>query len=211
MKPLSEQLAELSVRAKNTETAFAAAQKEARDKIEARKVEALSAAKTAVEKMSQQIKSVGESASSDRQALQAKITADVNTLKAHALQATHDIKAHVAEGNLTEARHCYHAYHDLVHRELGVAPSDEFSTGLGISEVRLGRATLAVDALPAPRWFLPLRLDGLANYRNAFSCRFGEYAGCPSQARCQAGSQDAGAGDFESRRWIANRCSPMDR
>jgi hypothetical protein len=97
MKPLSEQLAELSVRAKNTETAFAAAQKEARDKIEARKVEALSAAKTAVEKMSQQIKSVGESASRDRQALQAKITADVNTLKAHAVQATHDIKAHLAD------------------------------------------------------------------------------------------------------------------
>ena len=104
MKPLSEQLAELSVHAKNTEIAFAAAQKEARDKIEARKAEALSAAKTAVEKMSQQIKSVGESASRDRKALQAKITADVNTLKAYALQAKHDIKANLAEdrANLLE-------------------------------------------------------------------------------------------------------------
>jgi hypothetical protein len=78
MKPLSEQLAELSVRAKRTEDAFAPAQKEARDKIEARKAEALSAAKTAVEKVNQQIKSVGESATKDRQALQAKIAADVN-------------------------------------------------------------------------------------------------------------------------------------
>ncbi|MCC8984104.1 hypothetical protein [Bradyrhizobium acaciae] len=101
MKPLSEQLAELSVHAKNTEAAFAAAQKEARDKIEARKAEALSAAKMAVEKVSQQIKSVGESAGRDRQALQAKITADVNTLKAYALQAKHDIKANLAAERAT--------------------------------------------------------------------------------------------------------------
>ncbi len=61
MKPLSEQLAELSVRAKGAENAFEGAKKEARDKIEARKAEALSAAKTAVEKVNQQIKSAGES------------------------------------------------------------------------------------------------------------------------------------------------------
>ena len=60
MKPLSEQLAELSVRAKGAENAFEGAKKEARDKIEARKAEALSAAKTAVEKVNQQIKSAGE-------------------------------------------------------------------------------------------------------------------------------------------------------
>jgi DNA-binding SARP family transcriptional activator len=42
------------------------------------------------------------------------------------------IKAHVAEGNLTEARRSYRAYHDLMHRELGVVPSDDFSAGLGI-------------------------------------------------------------------------------
>ncbi len=97
MKPLSEQLAELSVRAKSTEDAFAAAQKEAHDKIEARKAEALSAAKTALEKVTKQIKSVGESATRDTQALQAKIATDVNTLKAYAVQAKHDIKANLAE------------------------------------------------------------------------------------------------------------------
>lgn len=50
------------------------------------------------------------------------------------------IRAHVAEGNLTEARRSYRAYYELVYRELGVAPSAEFSAGLGISEARLGRA-----------------------------------------------------------------------
>jgi DNA-binding SARP family transcriptional activator len=49
------------------------------------------------------------------------------------------IKAHVAEGNLTEARRSYHAYHDLLYRELGVAPSEKFSADLGISQVRLSR------------------------------------------------------------------------
>ena len=40
MKPISEQLAELSVRAKSAEDAMAAAQKEAHDKIVARKEQA---------------------------------------------------------------------------------------------------------------------------------------------------------------------------
>lgn len=46
------------------------------------------------------------------------------------------IRAHIAEGNLTEARRSYRAYRDLVCRELGVAPSDEFAASIGISEVR---------------------------------------------------------------------------
>ncbi len=45
------------------------------------------------------------------------------------------IKAHVAEGNLTEAYRSCCAYRDLVHRELGVATPDEFSAGLGITKV----------------------------------------------------------------------------
>jgi hypothetical protein len=97
MKPLSEQLAELSVHAKGAENAFADAKKEARDKIEARKAEALSAAKTAVEKVNQQIKSAGESATRDTKALQAKITADVNALKAHVVEAKHGLDVKLAE------------------------------------------------------------------------------------------------------------------
>jgi DNA-binding SARP family transcriptional activator len=49
------------------------------------------------------------------------------------------IKAHVAEGNLTEARRSYHAYYDMMHRELGVVPPDDLSAGLGIPGVRPGR------------------------------------------------------------------------
>ncbi len=49
------------------------------------------------------------------------------------------IKAHVAEGNLSEARRSYRAYHDLMHRELGVVPPDDFSADLGISRIRTGR------------------------------------------------------------------------
>jgi DNA-binding SARP family transcriptional activator len=63
------------------------------------------------------------------------------------------IKVHIAEGNLTEARRSYRAYHDLVYRELGVAPTDEFSAGLGISEVRLGCA--AGGRVPLPRRATP--------------------------------------------------------
>ena len=97
MRPLSEQLIELSAHAKSVEDAFAAAQKETHDKITARKAEALAAAKTAVAKVDQQIKSAGESATRDTKALQAKITADVNALKAHLAQAKHKMDVKVAE------------------------------------------------------------------------------------------------------------------
>jgi DNA-binding SARP family transcriptional activator len=43
------------------------------------------------------------------------------------------IKAHIAEGNLTEARRAYLAYRGLVQRELGVLPSGNFAAGLGIA------------------------------------------------------------------------------
>jgi DNA-binding SARP family transcriptional activator len=63
------------------------------------------------------------------------------------------IKAHVAEGNLTEARRSYRAYHDLVRRELGVVPSKDFSVGLGIPDVGLclaPRSRPPVSRLAAP-------------------------------------------------------------
>jgi hypothetical protein len=50
MKPLSEQLANLSVRVKNTEDAAAAAQKEAHDKVVARVAQAQANAEQAVQK-----------------------------------------------------------------------------------------------------------------------------------------------------------------
>ncbi len=53
---------DLSVRVKNAEDAVAAAEKEARDKIEARKERARAAATKATEKVKQEIKSVGDTA-----------------------------------------------------------------------------------------------------------------------------------------------------
>jgi len=99
MKPLSEQLAELSAHAKGAENAFQGAKKEAHDKIEARKAEAFSAAKMAVEKVSQQVKSAGESATRDTKALQAKIALDANALKARVVLVKHGLDVKLAEKN----------------------------------------------------------------------------------------------------------------
>jgi DNA-binding SARP family transcriptional activator len=49
------------------------------------------------------------------------------------------LKAHIAEGNLTEARRLYLSYEALVKRELGVLPSADLAAGLGIPLAR-GRA-----------------------------------------------------------------------
>jgi hypothetical protein len=80
-KPLSEQLAELSVRAKNAEDAVAAAAKEAREKIEARREQAHAAATAATEKVNQEVKSVKDTSTRNWKALEAKIDADIQSLK----------------------------------------------------------------------------------------------------------------------------------
>ena len=76
-KAPSEQLAELSVRVKNTETAVAAAQKEAHDKIETRKQQARAAATTAVERVNREVQSVRNSKARDWSTVKAKIAADM--------------------------------------------------------------------------------------------------------------------------------------
>jgi len=93
-KPLSEQLADLSVRAKHAEDALTAAQKEAHDKIEVRKQQAHTAATTAVAKVNQEIKSAGSSAARDWNAVKVKVAADMSTLKANVAEAKyeHDVK-----------------------------------------------------------------------------------------------------------------------
>ena len=72
-KKLSEHLAELSVRAKKTEDAVAAAQTEAHDKVVARREQARAAATAAVEKVNQDVKSVGDTAARNWSAVKAKI------------------------------------------------------------------------------------------------------------------------------------------
>jgi len=64
------------------------------------------------------------------------------------------IRAHVAEGNLTEARRIYLAYQALLRRELGVVPSVQFEDGLGIPVVKAGLA--AGDRAPLARLKAPV-------------------------------------------------------
>jgi hypothetical protein len=90
VKRLSEQLAELSVRAKHTEVATVAAEKEAHDKIVARKEQARAAATTAVEKVNQEIKAVNSNTARDWNAVKAKIAADITALKGNVAHAKHD-------------------------------------------------------------------------------------------------------------------------
>jgi hypothetical protein len=99
VKPLSQQLADLSVRAKNAEEAMAAASKEAHDKIEARREEARSAAAKATEKVKQEIESAHDTAVRNWSAVRAKITADIDSLKAGVAQVKHEADARHAEGH----------------------------------------------------------------------------------------------------------------
>jgi hypothetical protein len=90
-KKISEQLADLSVRAKNTEDAVAAAEKEAHEKIAARKQQARAAATTAVEKVNQEIRLAGNNAARDWNTVKAKIAADMSSLKADVAQTKHNL------------------------------------------------------------------------------------------------------------------------
>jgi hypothetical protein len=89
-KSLSEQLADLSVRAKNAEDALAAAKKEGHDKIAARKEQARAAATTAVEKVNRDITSAGDSAARNWNTVKAKIEADITALKTRVARTEHD-------------------------------------------------------------------------------------------------------------------------
>jgi hypothetical protein len=96
-KRLSEQLADLSVRAKSAEEALDAAEKEAHDTIEARKQQARAAATKAVEKVNQEVKSASGTATRDWSAVKAKIADDMNHLKANVAQAKHEHDVERAE------------------------------------------------------------------------------------------------------------------
>lgn len=84
----------------------------------------------ALETLSERLAAVGRFADAIEAAL---LATSAEPLRESAQRAL--IKAHIAEGNLTEARRSYRTYHDLVHRELGLTPSDEFAACLGISYV----------------------------------------------------------------------------
>ena len=96
-KKLSEHLAELSVRAKKTEDAVAAAQTEAHDKIVARREPARAAATAAVENVNQNVKSAGDTAARNWSAVKAKIAADKDALQAVVAEAKLDLVVKSAE------------------------------------------------------------------------------------------------------------------
>ena len=96
-KPLSEQLADLSIRAKHAEDALAAAKKEAQDQIEARKEKARAAAMAAAEKVNQSLQSAKDTATRNWGAVRAKIAADINTLKADMANKKHNLDVKLVE------------------------------------------------------------------------------------------------------------------
>ena len=90
VKPLSAQLADLSVRAKNAEDAAAAAQKEAHDKLVARRDQAHAAVTAAIQKMDQDVKAANEKVVANWNALKAKVAADMDAWNAKIAQFKHD-------------------------------------------------------------------------------------------------------------------------
>jgi hypothetical protein len=85
------------VRANHAEDALAAAKKEAHDKVLARKEEARAAATAAVEKINRDIQSAKDTATKSWSAVRAKVTADLNTLKADVAHKKHDLDVKLAE------------------------------------------------------------------------------------------------------------------
>ena len=95
-KPISELLANMSIRARNTEDAVAAAQKETHDKVVARIAQAQAAAEAAVQKVDQNIKSANDAAATKWNGLRAKIAADMDSLKSKVAQRKHDLGVKLA-------------------------------------------------------------------------------------------------------------------
>ena len=75
MAKLSEQLADLSAHAKHAEDAISAAQKEAHDKVMARREQARAAAAATIEKVDRNIKAAGDNVKSMGDAAAEKWTA----------------------------------------------------------------------------------------------------------------------------------------
>ena len=101
-KKLSEQLADLSACARNAEDAAAAAQREAHDMIMARKEQARTAVTTAIEKVNQDLKSVGDTATRNWTAVKAKVAADVDALKRKISERKREIDANLSESSAEE-------------------------------------------------------------------------------------------------------------
>jgi hypothetical protein len=101
-KRFSQQVADLSVCAKNAEGAVAAAEKEAHGKIETHKQQARAAAAKATENVNQEIKSAGDTAIRNWTAVRAKVAADLDHWRAGVARAEHELDAGQAEHRAEE-------------------------------------------------------------------------------------------------------------
>ena len=99
VEPLSKQLSDLSIRAKNAEDAAAAAEKEAHDKIQARVSQARAAATAAAEKVDQAVKSAKDKTSRNWNALQTKIASDIDSLKSAVGKQQRKLDSKLAEND----------------------------------------------------------------------------------------------------------------
>lgn len=98
-KRLSEQLRDLSVRAKGVEDTYDAAQKEAHEKLMARREQARAAAMAATERVNEEVKSIQGTVSRNWNALQTKVAADMQNLKQAVVQQKQTIELKLAEKN----------------------------------------------------------------------------------------------------------------
>ena len=102
-KQLSEQLSDLSARAKNLETAVTAAQKEGHDKVVARAAEARASATASIDKVKHSLKAARDAGSTKWGAMEAKLGADIDALKTRVAEKKHAIDAKIAERDAADA------------------------------------------------------------------------------------------------------------
>ncbi len=97
MKSLSQGLAELSVQAKNAEDRVAQAQSEARERIEQRREQVRGEAEQALGKVKQRFAEAKGEARTRFDALQAKVTSDVEQMKQNASETKREFETWQAE------------------------------------------------------------------------------------------------------------------
>jgi hypothetical protein len=102
VKPLSEQLSDLSLHAKRAEDDLAAAKKETHDKVVARRAQVRVTTAQTVEKLQHDMKSAGGAVSSSFAALKAKVSADADAIKTNVSQWKKELDAKRAENRADE-------------------------------------------------------------------------------------------------------------
>lgn len=90
MKPLDQQLADMSACAKEAQDAFAEARQETHDRVVARREQARASAARFADRVDKDIQDVGDWMSGQWNALQAKVSADISRLKENFEQRQHD-------------------------------------------------------------------------------------------------------------------------